>query len=321
MKHLFFVVLFALVGTFLTGCNKSGINTKGIPENSAGVAYVKLQDGGKSKLLQFYRATFYEESGNSDLKVFGVHMVRDVSEVTAGLLTSGDEQGVDVVFLRGKFSEADYNARAEKIETKITVGKYTFLRNASDTLVSLLDKETLLFLGDIGHSGKERDAALTAAATAVIAAYEGNAKSYEFPPKIIELSKNTDNPIFLAASEDGKLFSSFLAQGKSLPITLPTLPDSAYIALGDDGKIAKLSLRGDFKEQSDAQQFQALAQMGIAGAQLQLGKVFQGKEKASLSESARKILSSAKYEAKDGVFTLSADSDSGELFNLLNGVK
>jgi hypothetical protein len=318
MKQLFLVTLFALVGTFITGCSKPGINTKGIPDNSIGVAYLKLQDGGKSKALQFYQTEFDKKGDESSLKDYGIHFARDVSEVTAGFSSSGNEQGVAVIFLRGKFSEAEYNAKAEKVETKVTVGKYTFLKNARDTFVLLLDKETLLFLGDVGHSGKERDAALTAAATAVISAYEGKTKSYEFPKKLIELSKNTENPILLVASEGGTLPSS--SWTKQLPVPV-SLPKASYVVLGDDGKVTKLFLRGEFKEQSEAQQFQALTQLGIGGAQLQIGKVFAGKEKASLRESARKLLSSVKYESKDSAFILSAEYDSGELLNLLNGVK
>jgi hypothetical protein len=318
MKQLFLVALFALVGTFITGCSKPGINTKGIPDNSVGVAYVKLQDGGKSKALQFYQTKFYEKGGDSNLKNFGIHLVRDVFEVTAGFSSSGNEQGVAVIFLRGKFSEADYNAKAGNLRTKVTVGKYTFLKTTSDSLFCLLDKETFLVLGDVGHSKEEQDAALTAAATAVISAYEGKTKSYEFPKKLIELSKNTENPILLAASEGGTLSSSSLT--KQLPVPVP-LPGSTYLVLGDDGEVTKLFLRGEFKDQSEAQQFQAVAQMGIGIAQLQIGKMFAGKGKASLSESARKLLSSVKYESKDNAFILSAEYDSGELLNLLNGVK
>jgi hypothetical protein len=316
MKNFFAVVLLALLGVFVAGC-KPSIDTNGIPANSAGILCLKFQDGGKSKSMHFLRGALGEDRKRWETE-FGVNIVRDVSEITAGFLFLDEGNGVSIVLFRGTFPEVKFKAGTAKFgpEKKSIVGNYTFLKNGFE-MICLLNETTLLLIGDVGHTGKEREIALYSGATAAIAAFEGKAKSYAVPEKMLKLSGSVKNPLMLVSCDGGALMASAFSK---LPFS-PTLPIFSCIAFGDDGTTSTLRVLSEFNTPEETQQFLALAQMGIGFAQTQFMKPSANAEAVSLNAVSRKILSSVKYEAHEKTFSVSAECASADVLDLLTKTK
>ncbi|MDR3228966.1 MAG: hypothetical protein LBT53_06105 [Puniceicoccales bacterium] len=263
-------VLTIALAILLAGCGDSRVNTRGVPRDSVGFAFLDFKAAKKSTVLEAIEkrinsylaspekeaAEFSREYENFKVKT-GFNPQTDIESITVSGKILDKDSHLTLVIVRGNYSPEkalaflNTEGEFEKGSKAFKEGNYTFYQNGN--VAFCFAPNTFIFLGAVEgwerRDRRERD--LRIYAKEIVAALEDKSKSYKVPDSPFLTEELSKNPILAAyADTESPFLKMALATGAleaqrelGIPLIDPSLPVHVTAVLGEKDNVLSAKIR------------------------------------------------------------------------------